>query len=131
MSFSLYFSEACTNFYKYLKAVAIFELIYSIFGKRKIFNSHWAESTVDGPVALGTWLVFGPGWLGESSVVPGMRYAHGTIDAHTTRMLDGGAGQRDGVLRGEGSDVCASLAVVMLELERGRREWSLTGRTWA
>jgi hypothetical protein len=53
MSFSLYFSEACTNFYKYLKAVAIFELIYSIFGKRKIFNSHWAESTVDGPVALG------------------------------------------------------------------------------
>jgi hypothetical protein len=81
--------------------------------------------------ALGTWLVFGPGWLGESSVVPGMRYAHGTIDAHTTRMLDGGAGQRNGVLRGEGRDVCASLAVAMLELERGRREWSLTGRTWA
>jgi hypothetical protein len=60
MSFSLHFPEACTNFYKYLKAAAIFELIYLIFGKRKIFNGHWAESTADGPVALGTGLVFGP-----------------------------------------------------------------------
>jgi hypothetical protein len=32
---------------------------------------------------------------------------------------------------GEGSDVCASLAMATLELERGRREWSLTGRTSA
>jgi hypothetical protein len=52
MKFSLHFSEIFTNFDKYLKAAAIFELMYLIFGKEKGFNWSWDESIASWAVLL-------------------------------------------------------------------------------
>jgi hypothetical protein len=52
MKFSLHFSEIFTNFDRYLKAAAIFELLYLIFGKEKGFNWSWDESIASWAVLL-------------------------------------------------------------------------------